>query len=373
MTPPADDAPVDGPPEDASHRLDPATVREATRSLLSSAPGASTVAVGLHRRGRRALVVRGRTAHHGGVLADSSTRFEIGSITKTFTALLLAEQAARGVLDHHDPLARRLPAAAVLPARCTAITLAHLATHTSGLPHTPPGLPRLLPLLLRHPVPRLMVEPYADFTTADVFRALARSRPRSTPGTRMRYSNFGVGVLGHALAHAAGGTPFDTLLTTRILQPLGLRETDCAARPSPPSTQVTGYWRRRPQPPFRFPGLPAAGAVRASARDLLALTEALLDPASAEVPRPLRAALRDVVRPRFRRRCGNGVALAWHVRPRPDGSRLYFHGGVTFGCTAFAGFVPHHGTAVVALANTGTARGNALVQEAYNALLGLLD
>ncbi|MCF6523969.1 serine hydrolase [Streptomyces sp. JJ36] len=360
------------PADDAGPLLDPTLVRQATRRLRSAAPGASTVAIGLHRRGRRALVVQGHTAHHDGVPADTATRFEIGSLTKTFTAVLLAEQAARGELDHHDPLARHLPAGASLPPKGSGITLTHLATHTSGLPHTPPGLPYLLPCVLRRPLPRLLAAPYAGFTTRDALHALARSRLRATPGTRMRYSNFGVGLLGHALTHAAGDTSYATLLHTRVLRPLGLRTTDAATSPPSAFTQVTGYWRHRPLPPFRFPGLAAAGALRAGVRDLLALAEALLDPASAGVPPTLRTALHDVRRPRIRMRRGNGVALVWHIRTRPDGTRLYYHAGATFGCTSFAGFSPHHGTALVALANTSSAHGNTLVQEAYDVLIGLL-
>ncbi|MES4906922.1 MULTISPECIES: serine hydrolase domain-containing protein [unclassified Streptomyces] len=355
---------VDGSTEGADHLLAPATVRRATRMLLSAAPGASAIAVGLHREGRRALVVRGHIAHHSHVPADADTRFEAGSLTKTFTALLLAEQAARGDLGHHDPLARHLPAATRLPAGGAAITLTHLATHTSGLPRLPPGL-------LRSAAPLFFTNPYAAFTPDDVLRALARTRLRAAPGSRMRYSNFGLGLLGHALTGAAGGTPYPALLDARVLRPLGLRDSGCAASAAEGGTQATGYWYGRARPPFRMPGLPAAGALRASARDLLTLIEALLDPDSADVPAALRTALRDVTRPRVRLPNGRGLSLVWNIRRRPDGSHLYHHSGATRGFTAFAGFNRRHSTALVALANTTPGPGNALTQEAYNALIGL--
>ncbi|ADI11389.1 beta-lactamase family protein [Streptomyces bingchenggensis BCW-1] len=364
----------DGPAAGADHLLAPAVVRRATGMLLSAAPGASAIAVGLHREGRRALVVRGHVAHHSHVPADADTRFEAGSLTKTFTALLLAEQAARGDLGHHDPLARHLPAATRLPLGGAAITLTHLATHTSGLPRLPPGL-------LRSAAPLLFTNPYAAFTPDDVLRALARTRLRATPGSRVRYSNFGLGLLGHALTGAAGGTPYPALLDARVLRPLGLRDTGCATSAAEGGAQATGYWYGRARPPFRIPGLPAAGALRTSARDLLALVEAILGPvpapapapapASAAVPGVLRTALSDVTRPRVRLPNGRGLSLVWNIRRRPDGSDLYHHSGATRGFTAFAGFNPRHATALVALANAAPGPGNALVQEAYNALIGL--
>ncbi|OKI02628.1 penicillin-binding protein [Streptomyces sp. CB02923] len=344
--------------------------RDLPEALLSAAPGASAVAVGLYRHGQRSFFVRGSTAFEGGVPVEPSTRFEVGSLTKTFTALLFAEHAARGEVGHHDPVARHLPPGTCVPVRGTDITLTHLATHTSGLPRLPPGL-------LRSAGRRLPVNPYAGFTRADVLRALARTRLRSRPGTRVRYSNFGAGLLGHALCGASGGLPYDELLAAHVLRPLGLHDTSATAAPPPGTTQVTGYRHRRPRPPFSIPGLPAAGAVRSSARDLLTLAEALVGPGTADVTgvpsAPLRTALEDVTRPRLvHSRGASRLALIWNIRPRPDGAGLYHHSGGTPGCTAFAGFSPRHGTALVALANCAPGLGAPFVQQAYDTLSDLL-
>ncbi|MEU1054522.1 serine hydrolase domain-containing protein [Streptomyces sp. NPDC005876] len=355
---------------------DAALERHVTRGLLSAMPDASAVAVALHRRGRRALVVRGRTAHRGGVPATADTRFEVGSLTKTFTALLLAEQAARGELGLDDPLARHLPAGTAVPHRGTPITLTHIATHTSGLPGVPPAFPRLLPalsaVLLQAPWCALSGA-YAAYRSEQALRALGHIRLAARPGSRVRYSNYAVGLLGQALPTAAAGLPYPDLLRTRVLHPLGLRDTTTAAHPPPGTSQAIGYWRRRPQPPLRMPAFTASGELRSSARDLLTLTEALITPDSLPgLPHALRAALREVQRPRLRlpRRRGM-LALIWNIRPRPDGSHLYFHTGGTFGFTAFAGFSPEHRTALVVLANTSAGRRNDIVQQAYTTLTGL--
>ncbi|MFF8883151.1 serine hydrolase domain-containing protein [Streptomyces flaveolus] len=349
--------------------LDATTVNRVTRELLARVPGASTIAIGLHRAGQRALVLRGTTAHShdgGGVPTGPATRFEIGSLTKTFTALLLAEQASRGELNLNDTLAQYLPPDTLLPPGGKAITLTHLATHTSGLPCHPTSM-------LRSAAPRLFTNPYADFTRGDALNALARTRLRAAPGTRVHYSNFAVGLLGHALTAAAGNTPYADLLSGRVLRPLGLHDTNCVPAPLPEQTQATGYRRRSSRPLFRIPGLPAAGALRSSPRDLLAFVEHLLEPSSSQAPSSLRTALSNVLQPRLQlpHRSSRGLALMWNTRPRPDGTLVYHHSGATCGFHAFIGFNPQHRTALIALANTKNRRGSDIIQPAYTALMML--
>lgn len=164
------------------------------------------MAVSAIRGGERTALARG---------GDTGTRFETGSVTKTFTALLLAELVARREVRYDDPVARYLPRRAAAPP----ITLLHLATHTSGLPRLPPGL------LTGSARRAWFTNPYAGYSSAELLTAFSRAEPRHRPGTRVRYSNFGAGLLGHALARAAGGSDEDpdagygALLTERVLTP----------------------------------------------------------------------------------------------------------------------------------------------------------
>ncbi|MEV0115834.1 serine hydrolase domain-containing protein [Streptomyces sp. NPDC050844] len=342
----------------------PAWATDLLGVLRSAAPGASAVALAVRRGPERALLATGTTTLHGGTRADPDTRFEIGSLTKTFTALLLAEMAARGEVAYDDPITRFLPRTATPHLRGAPITLIHLATHTSGLPSLPPGF-------LRRGAPAWFSNPYADFSAADLLRALARTWPRAAPGTRVRYSNFGVGLLGALLTHAAhgpGGT-FAPLLAARVLDPLGLTRTSC----DPDQPQPTGYWHGRARPRWQIPAMPGAGAGRASARDLLTTLDALADPATAPptVPGTLRAALTDVTTPRIALpRTGRRIALIWNIRPRP-GRDLYHHSGGTRGFTTFAGFSPQTGVALTALANTNPTLTGTFIQRAYLELWSL--
>ncbi|MBT2384271.1 serine hydrolase [Streptomyces sp. ISL-11] len=321
----------------------------ALRALPDAARGAHAVAVAAVRGEERVVVCRGA--------AGPDTRFEIGSLTKTFTALLLAELAARGEVRYDDPVERYLPHRVPGPP----ITLLHLATHTSGLPRLPPGL-----------VTRSAVRsgwfsnPYAGFSTADVMAALPRTRLHHRPGTHVRYSNYGAGLLGHVLVRAAGGGEYAALLAERVLDPLGLADTDG----DPDRPQAVGHWHGRPRPPWRIPGLPAAGALRSSARDLLRCLTALLAPERAGPP-SLRAALADVQRPRLALpRTGHRICLVWNLRPRA-GRPLLHHSGGTRGFTAFAGFLPRSGTAVVALADAAPTPTAPFIQAAYGTLCAL--
>lgn len=129
---------------------------------------------------------------------DAATLFEIGSITKIFTGTLLADQVLGGVVRLDDPVQKYLAGDMVVPRRDDRdISLLHLATHTSSLPVQPPAL-GLIALVSKDPA-----NPYAQFDEARLRQTLADVKLPRPIGSRFVYSNLGVGLLGHALAHAA--------------------------------------------------------------------------------------------------------------------------------------------------------------------------
>ncbi|MEV0532901.1 serine hydrolase domain-containing protein [Kitasatospora sp. NPDC050463] len=294
--------------------------------------------------------------HDGAAPCTPDTVFELGSVTKTFTALLLATMAARGELVLTDPIERRLPRhwrPPAVPAGGPPVTLLHLATHTSGLPRLPPGL-------LGTALPAFFSNPYAAYGDQRLRAGLARTTVRHRPGSRFAYSNFGVGLLGRLLAETGGAT-YAELLADRVGRPLGLRSTTCG--PDTPDRAVD-HRRGHPLPPWRIPGLPGAGAVRSSGADLLRYLQGHLDPGDGA----LGSALRDVQRPRLRLpRSADRLGLVWNHR-RVAGRDLLFHSGATRGFTAFVGLCPQTGTAVGALANCGPSLDGRFVQQAYEIL-----
>ncbi|MEU8510151.1 serine hydrolase domain-containing protein [Kitasatospora sp. NPDC048722] len=325
----------------------------ATAVTLAMAQGSSTE-VRCHGRLGRALSAPDCTP---------DTVFELGSVTKTFTALLLAAMAARGELTLNDPLELHLP----YPWRPLTVRsggpvrLLHLATHTAGLRRLPPGL-------LAGAVRAWCSNPYGAFGEQELREAVARTTVRSRPGSRYEYSNYGVALLGRLLAET-GGAPYAELLTERIGRPLGLRTLTCAA--DAPNRAI-GHRRGRALPPWRMPGLPGAGAVRASGADLLrflrAHSGARRGESGGEGHGVLGAALREVQFPRLRLPgSGDEVCLVWNHR-RAGGRDLFFHSGATRGFTVFVGFSPQTETAVAALANTGPTMDGRFLQAGYGVL-----
>ncbi|MGO1399477.1 MAG: serine hydrolase domain-containing protein [Brevibacterium yomogidense] len=276
-----------------------------------------------------------------GPTLDAHALFEIGSITKVFTALLLADGVVRGDWELRTPVRELLPSGAVVPARDGAeVTLQHLATHTSGLVRSPFrfGVRENI-AFLRHGH-----DPYAGFTGDDLLAALATTRLRRRPGTGgVRYSNFGYGVLGHALAHALG-EEYGQAIRERICQPLGLVDTAT-------EWQLTDEQRERSAQGFRsrkreaaawpLEGLPGAGALRSTAADVLTFLQAQMDPSST----PLEGAIRLT----HQTPAGGpaGMGLGWHRA----GKQVLWHNGGTGGFRTIAAFNPEAGTGVTVLVN----------------------
>ena len=246
--------------------------------------------------------------------------FELGSITKAATGLLLADAVVRGEVELDTTLDTYLPGARPL-------RLGDLASHTSGLPRLPLALLRRVGFLNT-------TDPYAGTTIQELVDDLARVRIRSR---RRRYSNLGAALLGQALA-ARAGAPYEQLVEERVLRPLGVEEV--WARDAPAVAQPHDR-RGRPVPPWAFGAYAPAGCLRGTARGALALSTACMAPPPA---------MADAVALALTRRAGSRmveVGLGWQ---RSAG--MWWHNGGTHGCRSFTGFTPEHREAIAAVANS---------------------
>jgi CubicO group peptidase (beta-lactamase class C family) len=294
------------------------------------------VAAAATRAGTAAYLSRGvRDARQDGEV-DERTVFEIGSITKVFTALLLADQVVAGAVELDQPLQELLPDVRI-PVHGRPITLVDLATHSSGLPRLPSGLIRQ--------AMRNRSDPYAYFTVYDVHAALERVKLKREPGEKWRYSNFGAAVLGHALAQRVGST-YQELLLERVTGPLGLGDTVINLRPDQVQRAAHGHTRlRRPTNDWSMPAMPGMGALHSTAADLARFLDAQLDPGST----PLAEAIRLTHEPRAGREPMQ-IALGWLVATMPRGGpTIHWHNGGTGGARSFAGLVAADRTACVVL------------------------
>jgi D-alanyl-D-alanine-carboxypeptidase/D-alanyl-D-alanine-endopeptidase len=268
-----------------------------------------------------------RSGGFGGV--DSGSVFQVGSVTKAFTGLLLADSAARAEVKLPDPATDYLPGAT--PGR---VTLVELATHTSGLPRLPPGMLRYA--LLR---PR---DPYSWYPESSFLRAARRSLATAPGGQPYAYSNFGAALLGYLLGQAAH-VPYQRLVEERICQPLGMTATSFDARP------VQGYSNSRKVPPWQLGPMAAAGGLYSTAGDMAKLLTAFLRPHGTSLAKsaPLALATHAPLGP------GAEMGLGWHHALR-DGRRVSWHNGMTGGYSSMIALDTERESAVVALANRGT-------------------
>lgn len=291
---------------------------------------------------RRGVVVVGairgdQTATHG---AGPRTLFEIGSISKTFTSLALARLVVRGKLTLGQPLRELLPKGTAVPRRDDReIELGHLACHTSGLPRLPKGLlPRGL----------LATDPYAGCTEEMLLDGLARTRLRSIPGHRFRYSNLGAGLLGLALARHAG-TDYDELIQAEICRPLGLTDTRVTLDDERTARLTPGHSRfGRPRPRWRLAALVGAGGLHSTVPDLLRLARATLGDAPEELAEAV-ALTRTTGHPLSKAVTAHPGWLSLARARDREGPRTLFHNGGTGGFRSLLAVVPERRAAVVVL------------------------
>jgi CubicO group peptidase (beta-lactamase class C family) len=274
---------------------------------------------------------------------DGNTVFEIGSVTKVFTALALAEMARRGEVNLADPVAKYLPADVKVPRRGNRqITLEDLAAHTSGLPRMPsnfkPGDP---------------ANPYADYTADLLYRFLSSYELPREIGSLYEYSNLGAGLLGHALARRAG-MDYEALVLARICRPLGLANTRITLSPEMKSRLAAGHNDKLERVPgFEFDALAGAGALRSTANDMLSFLAAAMGPE----PSPLAEAFPALLRVRIPMAMPHMQgALGWQTYSR-GGPEIVWKDGGTFGYSAFIGYDAKRHAGVVLLSNTFTLAG----------------
>lgn len=285
----------------------------------------------------RSTIFTAGSAGAAGVALDGNTIYEIGSITKVFTASLLADMVARGEVELEDPVSKYLPSSVKVPSRNgKQITLLDLATQSSGLPRMPNNF---------HP--KDDNNPYADYTVDQMYAFLSGYDLPRDIGSRYEYSNLGVGLLGHALALRAGKS-YEDLLTERILRPLGMNDTRIVLNPSMKSRLAPGHTASGAVTAnWDLPTLAGAGALRSTVNDLLKFLAANLDSTSTPLGRVLATthfARRDVDGARMR------IGLNWHILS-VGGRPIAWHNGGTGGYRTFIGFDEAAQRAVVVLSN----------------------
>ncbi|WP_376690168.1 serine hydrolase [Wenzhouxiangella sp. EGI_FJ10409] len=272
----------------------------------------------------------GRLEPGGEAEPDAATSYQIGSVSKAFTNLLLAEMVAAGKVAYDTRVADLLGDEIEFanPA-VSEITLLELATHTSGLPRLP------LNLSISDPA-----DPYADYGEADLLDALGRTREGQPLGDRYAYSNYGVGLMGYLLGRVHGGG-YSAALEALVLEPLGLADTGVEPR----TAVAAAFTGGEAVPAWNLAALAGAGALWSTTADMARLARAELGLAERALEHEP-AQGREIVAPA---KGGRAVTPVWHVAETPAGP-VYWHNGATAGHRSFIGFRPATADAVVLLA-----------------------
>jgi CubicO group peptidase (beta-lactamase class C family) len=307
------------------------------RKILAERLGREDLGVGIvvgviDANGRR-VVSYGQLAKDDKRPLDGDTVFEIGSITKVFTSLLLMDMTRRGEVSPSDPVSKYLPAGVKVAERNgRKITLADLATHTSGLPRMPTNF-----------APKDPENPFADYSVQQLYDFLSSYHLTRDVGSQFEYSNVGVGLLGHALSLRAG-TSYETLVRSRICEPLGMPDTRITLTPGMKERLATGHnGALVAVSSWDIPTLPGAGALRSTANDMLIFLAANLG----YFTTPLAGAMADQVSARW----GVVTGYGWGPARTQSGKQVVAHTGGTGGYQSYAGFDPQARVGVVVLSN----------------------
>jgi CubicO group peptidase (beta-lactamase class C family) len=301
------------------------------------------IVVGLIDSNGQRIIAYGKPDQKDTRTVDADTVYEIGSVTKVFTSLLLADMVERGEVSLSDPVVKYLPAGVKVPERGgRVITLADLATHTSGLPRIPTNLPL-----------KDLANPYAAYTPDMLYQFLSGYELTRDIGSQYEYSNLGGGLLGHALARRAG-MDYETLVRTRITKPLKMESTAITLTPQIKERMAVGHNpQMAPVSNWDFDVLAGCGALRSNANDMLAFVAANLGYTKTPLA-PAMAAMLRVRKPTG----GNGldIALGWHIL-KTGGREIVWHNGGTGGFRSFIGFDAKARIGVVVLSNAMTMAG----------------
>jgi len=299
----------------AGNTLTDAEIKTMLRDSIDTDKEAVGLVVGIVDERGTSVISHGKLDNGTDRDVDGDTLFEIGSITKVFTALLLQDMIERGEMKLDDPVQKYLPSSVKMPTyQGKEITLLHLATHTSGLPRDYDG---------------------------ELSAFLSHCTLHQAPGIRQEYSNLGMGLLGHVIALKAG-KDYETLVVERICEPLGMDSTRITLPPELKARLAIGHGMpgHRVQG-FGYSPLPGAGALHSTANDLLKFVSAYLG----LTPSPL-SSLMQKAEALHSLESGAKLRFAWF-----ENGPIFEHNGGTTGYKSELAFDPQKRRGIVVLSN----------------------
>ncbi len=293
--------------------------------------------IGLYKAGKTSFYGYGEKQKNKNQIPDEETIFEIGSVTKTFTALLLAHAIQTGLAGADDDIRKYLNGNFPnLELNGKPITLKQLANHTSGLPRLPGDLenqPDYTP-----------TDPYKNYSKKMLLDFLKQFKPEREPGKVAEYSNLGIAVLGMLLENIYKKS-YAQLIVEHITTPNQMKSTFIIVPESEAKRVALGYDDKgHYAPAWHLGDIAPAGGISSTAKDMMAYMLANM-----EEKAPAYKLVHQVT---FSQTEKQQTAYVWAITTLKNGNKLICHNGQTAGASSFCSYIPETGTILVLLSNT---------------------
>lgn len=288
------------------------------------------VSAALYRDGHTEYFYQGAGGH------VNDNLYEIGSITKVFTALLLLILENRDEINRNDHIKDYLPELDFNDRNVADIKLEKLICHTSGLPRLPDNMPTFDP-----------EDPYADYTVSYLYSFLSEHKLERESTGKFKYSNLGYGLLGHILEIASGKTYAD-LVNESILQPLNMQSTFVNTGESISTSLKPGHdTEGKEAANWHMGALAGAGGIVSSISDMSIFLQAQINPPKGALGQSIKVSHEVIVSSSETKKHGFG----WNIYNIESSSNFVWHNGQTGGYQSFIGFVPSDKLGIAMLAN----------------------
>lgn len=276
----------------------------------------------------------GKTALTEGEDVNEHSVFEIGSISKVFTTILLADQVTLGTMKLSDPIIKYLPAGVTAPVRNgKEITLQDLATHTSGLPRLPTNIN-----------PADATNPFADYSAQLTYDFLSNYELPRDIGATYEYSNYAMGLLGHILELHTGKS-YETLITEKIAGPYQMENTKVVLTDAMKQRLARGHAFQQEVRNWDFQTMAGAGGIKSTATDMVEFMKANMSTRATSLGKAMKMSHQVAYA-----KDGFEIGLGWHYVKGKN--TVVWHNGRTAGYSSFAGFIEGTTIGVIVLSNS---------------------
>jgi CubicO group peptidase (beta-lactamase class C family) len=295
--------------------------------------------IGIIKNGSQYVYGYGETYKKSGDIPGPNTIFDIGSISKTFTGLLLATAIEQKLVSPDDDIRRYLEGPYPnLVYEGTPVTLAHLVSHTSALPR--------MPLNFETQPGYNENDPYVNYTKDMLLADLQKIKLTRKPGSRSEYSNYGSALCGIILENIFH-KPYAQLVSEYITSPWAMNATGVNIPDSATGNRVGSYDEEGAViPDWHLGDMAAAGGISSTLTDMLRYMVMNYEEKT--------TALKLVHTPVHKEADRQATGYYWVITKLNNGNHLVWHNGATAGSTSFCGYIKETGTAVVVLNNSGT-------------------